>query len=153
MATATSDPENYRRRQRRRALIGWIGGVGVIAAVVLVIVLGGGGSHGPRPFKVAYGETMTAKDYTEIHEGEEAADVLGEFLGETGRPETLTKEYVLALFPPAEAGLACTYWEFSDQPRIFARLCFDPNTGELVQKLKNSVLHPLTGGKGNGQVV
>jgi hypothetical protein len=153
MATAASDSETYRRRQRRRALIGWTGGVAVIAAAILAIVLSGGGSHGPRAFKVAYGETMTAKQYGEIDEGEEAAAVLGEFLGETGRPEGLTKEYVLVLFPPAEAGLACTYWEFSDQPQIFARLCFDPNTGELVQKLKNSVLHPLTGGKGNGQVV
>jgi hypothetical protein len=153
MVTLPSDPEQYRRRQRRRALIGWVGGVGVIAAVVLVVVLGGGGSHRPREFRVPYGETMTAKDYTEIHQGEEAADVLGELLGQTGRPETLTKEYVLVLFPPAEAGLACTYWEFSDQPQIFARLCFDPATGELVQKLKNNVLHPLTGGKGNGQVV
>jgi hypothetical protein len=65
MATLATDPEHYRRRQRRRALIGWIGGLGVIAAVVLVVVLaGGGGSHQPRPFKVPYGETMTAKQYT-----------------------------------------------------------------------------------------
>jgi hypothetical protein len=153
MATLSSDPQQYRRRQRRRALIGWIGGVGAIVAVVLVVVLAGGETHHPRDFKVPYGETMTAKDYTEIHEGEEAATVLGEFLVQSGRPERFTKEYVLVLFPPAEAGLACTYWEFSDKPQIFARLCFDPDTGELVQKLKNSVLHPLTGGKGNGQVV
>jgi hypothetical protein len=150
MATPPSDPKTYRRRQRRRALIGWIGGLVVVAALVL-IVTGGGGSHQPREFKVPYGETMTAKDYGEIHEGEDAADVLEGLLDESGRPEKLTEEYVLVLFPPAEEDVACTYWEFSDKPQIFARLCFSRSTGELVQKLKNSVLHPLTGGQ--GQVV
>jgi hypothetical protein len=74
-----------------------------------------------------------------------------EGLGASGRPERLTEKYVPVLFPPAEEDVYCTYWEFSDKPRIFARLCFDRATGELVQKLENSVLHPLTGGQ--GQVV
>jgi hypothetical protein len=149
MATAASDTQPYRRRQRRRALIGWIGGLGVLAAVILALVLTGGGAHGPRAFKVPYGETMTARQYAEIDEGEEAADVLEGFLDASGRPERFTKEYVLVLFPPREEGDYCTYWEFSDQPQIFARLCFSESSGELVQKLKSSVLRPLTGG---GQV-
>jgi hypothetical protein len=153
MATPATNPQLYRRRQRRRALIGWIGGLGVVAAVVLVVVMAGGGSHEPRPFKVPYGETMTAKQYAEIDEGEEAADVLEGFLDESGRPERFTKGYVLVLFPPREEGDVCTYWEFSDQPQIFARLCFSESTGELVQKLKNSVLHPLTGEQVQGQAV
>jgi hypothetical protein len=148
MTTAESEPQHYRRRQRRRALIGWIGGLGVVAAVVLAIVLAGGGSDGPREFKVRYGETMTAQQYGEIDEGEEAADVLGSFLDSSGRPERFTKEYVLVLFPPREEGDYCTYWEFSDQPQIFARLCFSESTGELTQKLESSVLPPLTGGQG-----
>ncbi len=148
MANRPSDPEIYRRRQRRRALIGWIGGFAVVAAFVLSIALAGGGSDGPRKFRVQYGEYMTAKDYSEIHVGEDAADVLEGFLGQSGRPERLTDEYVLVLFPPAEEDVACTYWEFSDKPQIFARLCFSRSTGELVQKLKNNVLHPLTGGQG-----
>jgi hypothetical protein len=94
---------------------------------------------------VPYGEMMTSAQYGEINEGEQAADILEGILDATGRPESLTKPYVLVLFPRAEAGLACTYWEFSDKPRIFARLCFSPLTGELVQKLKNSVDTPLTG--------
>jgi hypothetical protein len=148
MTTPTSDPETYRRRQRRRALIGWIGGLGVIAVVVLVIVLaGGGGSHEPRPFKVPYGETMTSAQYAEIHDGEEAADVLEGLLDASGRPERFTKSYVLVLFPPREEGDACTYWEFSDAPQIFARLCFSESSGELMQKLKKSVLHPLLKGE------
>ena len=116
-----------------------------------LIVTSGSGSTRPKPFKVPYGETMTSKQYAEVEEGEQAADVLEGLLDASGRPERLTKEYVLVLFPPADAGLYCTYWEFSDKPEIFARLCFSPSTGELVQKLKNSVLHPLTGGQ--GQVV
>jgi hypothetical protein len=141
----------YRRRQRRRALIGWLGGFAVVAGIVVLIAASGSGSPQPKPFKVPYGETMTSRQYVEIAEGEQAADVLEGLLDSSGRPERLTKEYVLVLFPPAEDGLYCSYWEFKDKPRIFARLCFSPSTGELVQKLKNSVLHPLTGEQ--GQVV
>jgi hypothetical protein len=146
MATAPSDPERYRRRQRRRALIGWVVGLVVLAALVFLVVHGGNQVH-RKHFKVPYGEVMTSRDYAEIHEGEEAAVVL-ETLDESGRPERLTEEYVLVLFPPAEEGVFCTYWEFSDKPQIFARLCFSTSTGELVQKLKNNVLHPLIGGQG-----
>jgi hypothetical protein len=139
-----------RRRQLRRALIGVIGGLAAVAAVVVLIVAGGSGSDSdqkPRPFKVPYGEMMTSAQYGEIEEGEQAADVLEGLLDATGRPESLTKPYVLVLFPPAEPGLACTYWEFSDKLRVFARLCFSPLTGELEQKLKNSV-RALTGPQG-----
>ena len=138
----------YRRRQRRRALIGWIGGFAAVAGIVVLILASGSGSVERKPFKVPYGETMTSRQYAEIEEGEQAADVLEGLLDASGRPEALTKKYVLVLFPPAEEGLYCTYWEFKDKPRIFARLCFSPSTGELVQKLKNSVLHPLTGRQG-----
>jgi hypothetical protein len=149
------DREGYRRRQRRRAAIGVIGGLAAAAVVVVLILAGGSGSSSdsatvprPKPFKVPYGEMMTSAQYGEINEGEQAADVLEGILDATGRPESLTKPYVLVLFPRAEAGLACTYWEFSDKPQIFARLCFSPLTGELVQKLKNSLGTPLTGGQG-----
>jgi hypothetical protein len=144
-----SAPDAYRRGQRRRALIGWIGGLAALVAVgVAIASSSGSGPTGPKPFKVPYGEMMTSAQYAQIEEGEQAADVLEGLLDATGRPETLTKPYVLVLFPPAEEGLACTYWEFSDKPEIFARLCFSPSTGELEQKLKNSVLHPLTGHQG-----
>lgn len=125
----------------------------MITAVVLAIALTGGGSSVPRAFRVRYGETMTAEQYAEIDEGEEAADVLAGFLHASGRPERLTKEYVLVLFPPREEGDYCTYWEFSDQPQIFARLCFSETTGELVQKLKSNPLRRLNGGQIQGQAV
>jgi hypothetical protein len=154
MPSPPRDTDGYRRRQRRRALVGWIGGLVAVAAVVVLIASGGGSGSAERqrvPFKVPYGETMTSRQYDEIEVGEQAADVLEGLLDASGRPERFTKPYVLVLFPPAEPGLGCTYWEFKDKPRIFARLCFSPLTGELVQKLKHSVLHPLTGGQ--GQVV
>jgi hypothetical protein len=140
MATPSTDPQRYRRRRRRRAVIGWAGAVLVAVALVLVVALRGNDVQ-RRHFKVPYGEEMTAADFAEIKTGEEDAVVL-ERLDESGRPEGLTEPYVLVLFPPREEGVYCTYWEFSDKPRIFARLCFSTSNGELVQKRKHDVLHP-----------
>jgi hypothetical protein len=95
---------------------------------------------------------MTAKDYTEIHLGEEDATVLPR-LAESGRPERFVKPYVLVLFPPREEGDYCTYFEFSDELQIFARLCFDESSGELVQKRKHDVRHPLRPAGEGGTVV
>jgi hypothetical protein len=148
MATENPDPECYRRRQRRRASIGWIGGLVAVAACVALVVGGSSDPHHRHAFRVPYGEVMTSRDYGEIQPGEEDATVL-ERLAASGRPERLVEPYVLILFPAAEDGVYCTYFEFSDQPQIFARLCFSRSTGELVQKLKNSVLRALPG---QGQV-
>jgi hypothetical protein len=150
MATSPIDPGRYRRAQRRRALIGWGGLLLVAAATVLAIAIGGG-ENDRQHFKVPYGEVMSSHDYGEIATGEEDAVVL-ERLDESGRPEKLTEPYVLVLFPPREEGVYCTYWEFSDKPQIFARLCFSTSNGELVSKEENSVFDPLEGG-GGGQVV
>jgi hypothetical protein len=150
MATTTGDPERYRRHQRRRAAIGWAGAVLTAAALVLFVALRGNDVQ-RKHFKVQYGELMTLADFAEIHAGEEDAIVL-ERLDESGRPERFTEPYVLVLFPPREEGVYCTYWEFSDQPQVFARLCFSSSNGELTQKLKNNVFNPLTG-KSEGQVV
>jgi hypothetical protein len=150
MSSELEDLQRYQRRQRRRAVIGCIGGIVVIAALVGFVVHRG--THVRRQhFKVPYGEVMTAADYTEIHTGEEAAVVL-ERLDQTGRPEKTTLPYVLALFPPREEGVFCTYWEFSDKPAIFARLCFSSSNGELVQKLKNNVANPVSG-EHQGQMI
>lgn len=124
----------------------------MVVLIALLVALPGGGSPHRQEFKVPYGETMTAADYAEIHLGEEDKVVL-ERLVESGRPERLTEPYVLVLFPPREEGEYCTYFEFSDAPRIFARLCFSESTGELVQKLKHDVFHPLRGAAPQGQTV
>ena len=147
MAGVPTDPERRRRTQRRRALIGWLGGLLAVAAFVALIALAGVDVHHRRHFKVPYGEYMTAKDYAEINEGEEDATVLTR-LAESGRPESFTEPYVLVLFPQKQGDVYCTYWEFSDEPQIFARLCFDKSSGELTQKLKHSVLHPPLGTEG-----
>jgi hypothetical protein len=141
VATEPIDPERYRRRQRRRALVGWSVGLLSVALIVVAVGLSADETRHHRAFEVPYGEVMTSRDYAEISTGEEDAVVL-ERLDESGRPERLTEPYVLALFPPREEGVYCTYWEFSDKPRIFARLCFSTSNGELVQKRKHDVLHP-----------
>jgi hypothetical protein len=140
------DPLEYRRRQRRRALIGWIGGFLAIAAFIALVALGGDEHHERRLIKVPYGDVMTAHDFEEVHLGEEDV-VVQERLAETGRPENLTKEFVLVLFPPVPEDAYCLYWEFSDEPEIFARLCFDKDGGEMVDKRKHSVLHPPIDGQ------
>jgi hypothetical protein len=140
------DPLAYRRRQRRRASIGWIGGFLAIVAFIVLVAVGGDEHRERRLIKVPYGDVMTAHDFDEVHLGEEDVVVL-ERLAVTGRPEKLTKEFVLVLFPPVPEDAYCLYWEFSDEPQIFARLCFAKDDGEMVDKRKHSVLHPPVGGQ------
>lgn len=138
MAVSPSHSDRYRRQQRRRAVIGWGGALALVILIALGAVFGGGEEPRRQPFSVPYGETMTAAEYEEIGEGEEQAEVL-ERLGKSGRPESLTEDYVLTLFLPPGESVDCSYWEFSDEPQIFARLCFDRADGHLVQKLARDV--------------
>lgn len=140
MDASPPDLERRRRRQRRRALIGWIGGALGVAAIVATLIVGGG-SDGRRSVDVPYGEVMTSAQYEAIHGGEEDAEVLGR-LDKSGRPERLTEPYVLQLFPPPGEDVYCTYWEFTDEPEIFARLCFSRSNGELVNKERHSLFQP-----------
>jgi hypothetical protein len=146
MPTRPIDPESYRRRQRRRALIGWVGGFALLAAFVALIAVGGRTEHHRRLIKVAPGDLMTSHDFEEVHLGEEDVVVL-ERLAQTGRPEEFTKEYVLDLFPSVPEGAYCVYWEFSDEPQIFARTCFDKDDGEMIEKSRHNVLHPPVDGQ------
>jgi hypothetical protein len=125
-------------------VIGWIGGFLAIVAFFVLAAVFGDDDHGRHTVKVPYGDVMTAHDFDEVHLGEEDVVVL-ERLAETGRPEELTKKWVLVLFPPRPEDTYCVYWEFSDEPEIFARLCFDTGDGELVEKSKHSVLQPPFG--------
>lgn len=155
MAAQIPDPDSYRRQQRRRAAIGWGSAVVVVALIALGVILGSGGSshdlqaEHQRIAKIPYGETMTSTQFKAIGEGESEADVL-EDLQATGRPEVRTEPYVLVLFPAPSESEFCTYWEFSDEPEIFARLCFDHANGELTSKLDGNV-HGAA--KGGGTVV
>jgi hypothetical protein len=155
MAAPTPDPDSYRRTQRRRAVIGWGSAVAVIAVIALGVILGA--VHGSvdlrvehqRIARIPYGEEMTSTEFDAIEEGEGEAEVL-EGLHAAGRPEVQTLPYVLVLFPPASKSDLCTYWEFSDEPEVFARLCFDRSSGELTSKLDGNV-----GGapKGQGTII
>ena len=124
----------------------------VVVLIALLVFLPGGESHHRHSFKVPYGEEMTSHDFTEVHLGEEDAVVL-ERLAESGRPERLVEPYVLVLFPPRQEGTYCTYFEFSDDPKIFARLCFSTSSGELVEKRKHDVFKPLRSATPQGQAV
>jgi len=146
MPTPRSDPEGYRRRQRRRALIGWIGGFLVAIAFVVLVAVGGDEHHERRIIRLPLGDVITSHDFEEVHLGEEDVVVL-ERLAQTGRPEEFTKPYVLVLFPPKPADSYCVYWEFSDEQEIFARLCFDKESGKMVDKRKHNVLHPPVDGQ------
>jgi hypothetical protein len=147
MDAPPSEPDRHRRQQRRRAFIGWGGALVAIALVVLGAVVGGDDQQQRETVSVPYGETMTSGEYEAIGEGEEQAEVL-ERLDKSGRPESLTEDYVLVLFPPRSEGVACSYWEFSDAPQIFARLCFDRSDGQLVQKLERDVHERIEAGEG-----
>jgi hypothetical protein len=138
MAVSPGDPDRYRRQQRRRAAIGCGTALVVIAFVALSAVFGDDGGQRPKALHVPYGETMTSAEYEAIDEGEGLAEVL-ERLGKSGRPEGLTEDYVLVLFSPPAEDVVCSYWEFSDEPEIFARLCFDRSDDDLVQKLDRNV--------------
>lgn len=137
MAIPPADPDRYRRQQRRRALVAWGGAAAAVALFVLAAAFGGDGQQRDS-FTVPYGETMTAAEYDAISEGEDQAEVL-ERLGKSGRPERLTESFVLVLFPAHSEDVICSYWQFSDEPQIFARLCFDRSDGELVEKLDANV--------------
>ena len=68
------------------------------------------------------------------------------------RPERLVEPYAARPLPPEE-GTYCTYFEFSDDPKIFARLCFSSTSGELVEKRKHNVFKPLRSATSQGQAV
>lgn len=146
MAVPPADPDRYRRQQRRRALIAWGIGLGVTALFFVAAIVGAGDERRPLNPGVPYGELMTSTEYESIDEGESRAEVL-ERLGKSGRPEGLTEDYVLVLFPARGEDATCSYWEFSDEPRIFARLCFD-DSGRLVEKLARDVHDGLEEGEG-----
>jgi hypothetical protein len=147
VSASPSEPNQDRRRQRRRAFIGWGGALTAIALVVLGAIFGGDDQQRPEAISVPYGETMTSTEYGAIGEDEGEVDVL-QRLGKSGRPESLTEGYVLILFPPHSEDVSCSYWEFSDEPQIFARLCFDSSDGHLVQKLERDVHEGIERGEG-----
>jgi hypothetical protein len=127
------DRERYRRQQRRRAVIGWVTAVAAVALIVLGAILGSGERR--ETFAIlAPGYAMTSAQFEELEEGLGEED-FRDRLGQAGLSEDEVKGRYVALFPPHEAGVTCTYWKISDRLGRVARVCFDED-GKLVQKLE-----------------
>lgn len=127
--------ELLQRQQRRRAVIAWTTAALAVALIVLAAILGSTESEDSIRF-VSPGYAMTSSEYAELETGLAEDDFLAR-LGQTGLSESETSEIAVALFPPHEADVTCTFWEISDRLGRVARICFDEDGG-LVQKLERT---------------
>jgi hypothetical protein len=128
---AAPDPARrlYRRRQRRRAIIGWTVGGLVVALFVLGAIFGGEEGH---PTTASF--EMTAGQYAALHRGE-VESVVFERLGGSGlREDEVEGSELLGLFPARPRGSVCSYWTLSDAPGHLVRLCFGDERDVLLQK-------------------
>lgn len=126
----------FRRQQRRRAIIAWVTAVVAVALIVAGAILAPDEEEGTIQF-VSPGYAMTAMQCTDLETGLDKGDFLDR-LGQAGLAEAETRETAVALFPPHEDDVTCSYWEISDRLGRVARICFDDD-GELVQKLERGV--------------
>jgi hypothetical protein len=130
------DPDLYRRRQRRRAVIAWTVGFVVVAFAALAVILGSteSDSDGPEgPVVGIFTAEMTSDQYAAIREGEEEK-VVDELVGSSGMTDGEVQEELLELFPKPPGDSRCAYWYLSDAPEHLARLCFSSTRGVLLQK-------------------
>jgi hypothetical protein len=142
MALPPSDPGRHRRRQLRRALIGWIGGFALLALFVLAVVLGGDEKDEIITVPAHSGGFldyhMTSSEFEGLHEGQEESAVLRD-LGRVGLPESQTPIPIISLFPTHAESVVCSYWQITDVAETAARLCFSTPAGILRQKLEREL--------------
>lgn len=143
MALPPADPARHRRQQRRRALIGWLGGGVLFALLVLATILGGDAKREevltiPVHSAGFFDYHMTSNQYDRLEPGESVGEVLGA-LGKIGLPESETRIVFIRLFPPHDEALVCSYWQISDAADTIARLCFSRAEGALRQKLERDL--------------
>jgi hypothetical protein len=147
MALPPADPTRHRRQQRRRALIGWIGGL-VIVALVIVAGIAGGDDQGDEtslvPAHVGGLFDMTADQFEALHTGETENAVYDQ-LGKPGSPEGQTPIEIISLFPTHDDSVSCTYWLVSDRDQTAARLCFSRPGAILRQKLERDLSEVIEG--------
>src|SRR5262245_26799591 len=114
MALPPSDPKRHRRRQLRRALIGWIGGFAIIALIVAAAIAGGDDREEVVTIPAHSGGFldyhMTTAEYEGLHEGEPQSAILNQ-LGRVGLPESQTPIPILQLFPNHDIDVICSYWQ------------------------------------------
>jgi hypothetical protein len=127
---------DFRRQQRRRAIIAWATGALAVALFTLGAIFGGEKKSSDGP-PTPFGYSMTAAEYAALKPGLDEADLVNR-LEQTGLPENLTKAQYVELFPPHAEELVCSYWEISDRPEQIARVCFSSSDATLVQKLERS---------------
>jgi hypothetical protein len=131
------DRDLYRRRQRRRAIIGW-SFLGLVVAMAALVVIFGGTEERQRPepgraFQI-FSSAMTAEQYEELHKGESEQQVL-RTLKSVGLGEQEVEGAELSgLFPVQPEHSTCSYWTLSDAPGHLVRLCFSDPEGLLLQK-------------------
>jgi len=131
------DPDLYRRRQRRRATIGWSFLGLVVAAVALGVIFGGSEGHQrPTPgrsFQI-FSSAMTAEQYEGLHKGESEQQVLRALKSVGLGEEEVEGAELSGLFPVQPEGSTCAFWTLSDAPGHLVRLCFSDPEGVLLQK-------------------
>lgn len=133
----------YRRRQRRRAVIGW-STLGVVVALIAITIAVGdrGDTSGSLPRIGLFTAEMTSGQYRGIHKGEEEA-LVDKRLGSIGLSEQEVGEPdLLRMFPPPPLGTVCSFWKLSDAPDHLVRLCF----GEAGLLQEKAVRAPGEGG-------
>lgn len=149
MALPPSDPKRHRRRQLRRALIGWLGGFAILAVIVASMIAAGNEKKDVITVPAAHSGGfldfhLTSDEYQGLHEGEEQSAVLAE-LGRIGLPESETPTPIISLFPSHDDDVVCSYWQIVDAPETAARLCFSTPDGVLEQKLERVLESGLEG--------
>jgi hypothetical protein len=134
-----SDPDRalYRRRQRRRALIGW----SILGLIVILVGLGiafgddnSAGHSGETESVNVFSSEMTFPQYQQIHKGESESLVLNR-LGNVGVQEDQVAEAEATLFPHQPSESTCAYWKLAEAPDHLIRLCFSDPRGVLLQKM------------------
>lgn len=131
-----ADAGRHRRQQRRRAIIAWATAAIVVGLIALAAILAPAEEEETIHF-VSPGYAMTSAQYDELETGLDEGDFLDR-LDQAGLAEAETSERYVALFPPHEEDVTCSYWQISDQAGKVARICFDED-GELVQKLERAI--------------
>jgi hypothetical protein len=126
--------EDYRRKQRWRAIIAW-SVAGLLAVFVgLAIAFGGHDHTETSPTIHLFPSEMTSSQYEEIQKGQGEAQVL-QTIGNPGLQEDEVEQVdLLRFFPPRPAGSFCNFWKLSDAPDHLARLCFSETEEVLTQK-------------------
>jgi hypothetical protein len=127
--------ENYRRRQRRRAIIAWSVASLLVIAIGSAIAFGGESeTSAPLPDVSLFSAEMSSAQYDQIHKGQDEQGVINQ-LGSVGVQEAEAKETgVSELFPAPPDSSICSFWKLSDAPGHLVRLCFSDPQGVLVQK-------------------